>query len=171
MLLTTNCSWSLTEAMVGRLMREFGRGGSFPRPEAIARSSEHVLRTRCGLGYRAPYVLELARSVADGSLEIESWRRSQASTEELYATIGSVKGFGPYAAGNLLKLLGRYDYLGLDSWVRAQYARLYGGGRRASDRAIERRYREYGQWRGLVFWLEMTRHWHDEKFKRRSGGN
>jgi len=31
----------------------------------------------------------------------------------------------PYAAGNLLKLIGRYDYLGLDSWVRAQWTRLH----------------------------------------------
>jgi len=171
MLCTTNCTWALTETMVKRLLEEFSPGDgerAFPSPEAIARSSERVLRTRCTLGYRAPFALELARRVADGSLEIESWRTTPLPTEELYATIRRVKGFGPYAAGNLLKLLGRYDYLGLDSWVRARYSTLHGRGRMVSDATIERRYKQYGRWRGLIFWLEMTRHWHEEKFRRQA---
>jgi 3-methyladenine DNA glycosylase/8-oxoguanine DNA glycosylase len=170
MLCTTNCTWALTETMVKRLVQKFGSGDrerAFPSAEALARSNERVLRTRCTLGYRAPYVLELARRVAGGSLEIESWRTTPLPTDELYATIRSVKGFGPYAAGNLLKLLGRYDYLGLDSWVRARYAALYGRGRKVSDGTIERHYKNHGRWRGLVFWLEMTRHWHEEKFGRK----
>jgi hypothetical protein len=85
-----------------------------------------------------------------------------------------VKGIGPYAAGNLLKLVGRYDELGLDSWVRTQYARLHTRGRKVSDARITRHYKRYGTWRGLFFWLEMTRYWHDEKFARavdrRTGG-
>src|SRR5260370_35068872 len=32
-----------------------------------------------------------------------------------------VKGVGPYAAENVLKLLGRYDGLALDSWTRAKF--------------------------------------------------
>jgi hypothetical protein len=32
------------------------------------------------------------------------------------------------------------------------------------DSTIERHYAPYGKWRGLFFWLEMTRYWHDEKF-------
>jgi N-glycosylase/DNA lyase len=171
LLLTTNCSWALTEAMVGRVMRTFSADGAFPSPEAIARSNERVLRTRCALGYRAPFVLEFARRVAGGSLEIESWRTAGEETDALYAAIRAVRGFGPYAAGNLLKLLGRYDYLGLDSWVRARYAALHAGGRAVSDRTIERRYSAFGRWRGLVFWLEMTRHWHDEKFRRSIRGD
>ena len=75
----------------------------------------------------------------------------------------SVKGIGPYAAGNIMKLVGRYDYLGLDSWVRSQYYALHHKGRTVKDSTIERHYAGSGRWRGLFFWLEMTRHWHDEK--------
>jgi len=77
----------------------------------------------------------------------------------------TVKGIGPYAAGNLLKLVGRYDYLGLDSWVRSKYFELHHDGSRVKDSTIERRYERYGRWRGLFFWLEMTRYWHDGKFR------
>ena len=85
-------------------------------------------------------------------------------TEELFKQVRSVKGMGNYAAGNIMKLLGRYDYLGLDSWVRAQFYKLHKNGRRIGDKTIERHYDRFGKWRGLFFWLEMTKNWYDKKF-------
>jgi 3-methyladenine DNA glycosylase/8-oxoguanine DNA glycosylase len=75
-----------------------------------------------------------------------------------------VRGIGPYAAGNIMKLVGRYDYLGLDSWVRQQFFKLHKNGREVQDSTIEKHYAQYGKWRGLFFWFEMTRYWHDSKF-------
>ena len=132
---------------------------------AIRRAStESALRTRVKAGYRAPYLLQLARAIESGAVEPERWRDPNIPTDDLYHDVRSIKGVGDYAAGNLLKLLGRYDYLGLDSWVRAQYYKLHHRGRRVKDATIERRYASYGRWRGLVFWLEMTQHWYDDKF-------
>jgi len=42
--------------------------------------------------------------------------RPNLTTEALFQELRSIKGVGAYSAGNILKLLGRYDYLGLDSW-------------------------------------------------------
>jgi hypothetical protein len=54
--------------------------------------------------------------------------------------------------------IGRYHRLILDSWTRPTYARL--AGRRAStDSAIARRFRRYGPYAGLAFWLFLTRDW------------
>ena len=100
-----------------------------------------------------------------GEISVDEWRRSPLATQELFVEMRKVKGVGPYAAGNLLKLVGRYDELGLDSWVRAQYARLHTRGHAVKDSTIERRYEHLGRWKGLFFWLEMTRDWHDDKFK------
>ena len=72
-----------------------------------------------------------------------------------------VKGVGNYAAENLLKLLGRYDGLALDSWIRAQFAKLRNEGRKASDKKIARFYSRFNSWRGLALWCDMTRHWLD----------
>lgn len=169
MICTTNCSWSLTEAMVGKLVGHFGEESddgrrAFPEPRSIAESTEQTLRARCSMGYRAPYVLDLSRRVASGKLDLEALRSSTAPARELFETLRGIKGVGPYAAGNLLKLLGRYDYLGLDAWVRGQYGKLHARGRAVNDATIERRYAPLGRWRGLFFWLEMTRAWHHEKF-------
>ena len=169
MICTTNCSWALTTAMVRNLCNGLGRsfGGqrrAFPSPGAIAASSEAFLRKRVKAGYRASYLLELARSVDSGKIDPERWLDRSIPASDVYAHLRTIKGVGDYAAGNMLKLLGRYEYLGLDSWVRAQYARLHHGGRRVKDSTIAKRYRVFGQWRGLLFWLEMTREWYDNKF-------
>ncbi len=169
MICTTNCSWSLTEVMVLNLTTQLGRsfeGGkySFPTPEAIAGKSDPFLRKNIRSGYRSPYLLELAENVASGRLDLESWRSSPVPTEDLFKTVRSVKGMGDYAAGNILKLLGRYDYLGLDSWVRRRFYDLHTKGRKVKDSTIEKHYAPFGKFRGLFFWLEMTRHWYKHKF-------
>jgi N-glycosylase/DNA lyase len=56
-------------------------------------------------------------------------------------------------------MLGRYDRLILDSWTRPKYARLLGKKRPVSDRTIERRFKPYGRYAGLAFWLFLTRDW------------
>ena len=167
MICTTNCTWRLTVIMVEKLLEKFGTRQhtltAFPLPSALAASSEKELRRDCSTGYRSRALIELAEQVASGVLPIEEWRHSARPTEELYAGLCSIRGIGPYAAGNLLKLIGRYDYLGLDSWVRAQWARLHARGKQVKDKRIEEYYRPFGSWRGLVFWLEMTRDWHDDE--------
>ena len=72
-------------------------------------------------------------------------------------------GFGPYAAEGLLRVLGRHEYLALDSWIRKQYRRFYPGPARSADGAIARRYARYGDFKGLALWLDMTRDWHEGK--------
>jgi hypothetical protein len=72
-----------------------------------------------------------------------------------------VKGIGDYAAENLLKLIGRYDGLALDSWTRAKFFQVRNGGRKASDKKIARYYSRFREWRGLALWCDMTRDWLD----------
>ena len=169
MICTTNCSWALTTIMVENLVGELGRPfddsyKNFPSPETLAGTSEQFFRKTIRAGYRSPFLLEFAEKVTNGKLNVENWRSSELSTGVLFKELRSIKGVGEYAAGNILKLLGRYDYLGLDSWVRGKYYELYHSGRTVSDRTIERRYKPYGKWRGLFFWMEMTKHWYNHKF-------
>jgi len=169
MICTTNCSWSLTETMVGNLTRllgkSFGNGYySFPTPESIAGTTDAFLRKNIRSGYRSPYLLQFATAVADGKLDVEGWRSTSLPTDQLYEQLKTVNGMGDYAAGNVLKLLGRYDYLGLDSWVRGRFYELHTRGRKVKDSTIERHYAPLGKWKGLFFWLEMTRYWYDHKF-------
>jgi hypothetical protein len=73
-----------------------------------------------------------------------------------------VKGVGDYAAENLLKLVGRYDGLALDSWTRAKFATTRNNSRAATDRKIARFYGRFDTWRGLALWCDLTKDWLDE---------
>jgi 3-methyladenine DNA glycosylase/8-oxoguanine DNA glycosylase len=169
MICTTNCTWALTRLMVSNLVRLTGKRlgeemFAFPVPSAVAALTERELRTHVKAGYRSPFLLELSRRVAERTLNIEAWRDSDLPTDELLKEMRTVKGIGPYAGENLLRLAGRYDRLGLDSWVRGQFSHLHARGQKVKDATIERYYEPFGSWRGLFFWLEMTRDWHDDKF-------
>lgn len=164
MICTTNCSWALTDKMVTGLVQGLGReanGGhrTFPTPEAMALMPLKFYVNEVRAGYRAPYLKELAERVASGSLDVEEWLTSELPTGELVKRMKSVKGVGNYAAENLLKLVGRYDGLALDSWTRAKFFRVRNKGRKASDKKIARFYSRFKSWQGLVLWCDMTRDW------------
>jgi len=56
-------------------------------------------------------------------------------------------------------MLGRYSRLILDSCTSPKYASLQGRKRPVADRTIERRFKRYGRYAGLAFWLFLTRDW------------
>ncbi|MEA2586643.1 MAG: hypothetical protein QOF33_4728, partial [Thermomicrobiales bacterium] len=67
-------------------------------------------------------------------------------------------GVGPYAAAHIMMMLGRSSRPILDSWTRPKYARLLGR-ETVPDAEILVRFRPYGQFAGLAFWLFVTRDW------------
>jgi N-glycosylase/DNA lyase len=153
---TTNCAWSATERMVGALVERLG-GGAFPTPEAMAAAGKDVYRDVVRSGYRGAYLRSLAAGVAEGTIDLEALLDPDLSDEEVATRLLALPGVGPYAAAHVMMLVGRYSLLILDSWTRPQYARV--NGRKAADRTIERRFRRYGRYAGLAFWLYLTRGW------------
>ena len=164
MLCTTNCSWALTQKMVTGIVENLGRESddgrrSFPTAETMSEMPLKFFVDEVRAGYRAPYLKELAGRVASGELNVEEWLTSDVSTPELIKQIKGVKGAGDYAAENLLKLLGRYDGLALDSWTRARFFKIRNNGRKANDKKIARYYSRFNEWRGLALWCDVTRDW------------
>lgn len=167
---TTNCTWSATQRMVGALVEHLGEpsaggyGRAFPTAEVMAETPEAFYRDVARAGYRGAYLRALAASVTDGSLDLEALAGASPEDlpdDELAMTLLTLPGVGPYAAAHIMMLIGRHSRLILDSWTRPTYARL-NGGRKASDRQIERRFRRYGRYAGLAFWLLLTRDWVEE---------
>lgn len=164
MICTTNCSWALTKKMVTGLVENLGRESSvgqrtFPTPEAMAQKPVKFYVNEVRAGYRSEYLKLLADRVASGELDVEAWLTSPLSSAELMKEMRGVKGVGPYAAENVLKLLGRYDGLALDSWTRARFFSLRNNGRKTTDKKIARYYSRFKEWRGLALWCDVTRDW------------
>ena len=86
-------------------------------------------------------------------------------TTKSAARLLALPGVGPYAAAHvMLTSLGRYSRLVLDSWTRPTYGKLSGARSALKDATIERRFKRYGEWAGLAFWLYLTRSWVEDGF-------
>jgi 3-methyladenine DNA glycosylase/8-oxoguanine DNA glycosylase len=166
---TTNTAWSATVRMVTVLVSELGErsaggfGMAFPTPAAMAEAPEPFYRDAVRAGYRGAYLRALATAVAAGEIDLEELRLAspeELPDDEVATRLLALPGVGPYAAAHVMMLLGRHSRLILDSWTRPTYARI--NGRKAADATILRRFRRYGRYAGLAFWLLLTQDWAEE---------
>ena len=91
------------------------------------------------------------------------WRAEQRTLRQglVALALSTLAGFvAGLTLAHIMMTLGRYHRLILDSWTRPTYSKKV---RRAkvSDASIERRFRRYGPYAGLAFWLYLTRDWVD----------
>jgi 3-methyladenine DNA glycosylase/8-oxoguanine DNA glycosylase len=151
----------MTAALVDNLGAEAPGGAhAFPTAEAMAAVDETFYREVVRAGYRGPYLKELASNVAAGVVDLESLNDRELPDDEVAARLLALPGVGPYAAAHvMLTSLGRYSRLVLDSWTRPTYRKLSGARRSVKDTTIERRFKQYGEYAGLAFWLYLTRGW------------
>ena len=166
---TTNIQWSGTKSMVAELVGVHGesypgdgRRRAFPAAEDIVRMRPDEFAGSVRMGYRAPYVYELAERVAAGKLRLEEFEDSTLPTAELRKRLLDIRGLGPYAASSLLMLLGRYDSLAVDTVCRDFVRKKYFDGRPASDAEIRRVYTEWGEWQYLACWFDIWRSYRGE---------
>ncbi|HEX9124358.1 MAG TPA: Fe-S cluster assembly protein HesB [Actinomycetota bacterium] len=165
---TTNCTWSATVRMVRALVEHLGAatprtpGGlpahAFPTPRAMAEAGEAFYRDTARAGYRGAYLIALSQAVAGGELDLEELRDPAMYDAEVERRLLALPGVGPYAAAHIMMTIGRYHRLILDSWTRPTYAKLVGR-KAVKDAAIQRRFRRFGPYAGLAFWLFLTRDW------------
>jgi N-glycosylase/DNA lyase len=165
LLFTTNTTWAGTEAMTQKLVAAAGSvapsgARAFPTPRQCLRDAAFY-RDVVRAGYRAEAAVELAEAFASGELDDATFLRPQPA-EELWQRLVSLRGFGPYAAGQAMRLLGHYEKLALDSWCRARLAELDGKKKPPGDREVERRYAPWAPFQGLALWLDLTAEWHGE---------
>jgi len=158
-ILTTNTLWGVTKRMDLNLIASFGDAipdsdqKAFPTPERIAASSPAVLREKVRVGYRAPALHELAARVASGELDVEAFKTSSLPTLELRKELMKIKGVGPYAAANLLVILGRHDFIPIDSWALKMVSHEWYRGKPVTSKQVEKRFEKWGEHKGLAYWF------------------
>jgi 3-methyladenine DNA glycosylase/8-oxoguanine DNA glycosylase len=171
-ILTTNTLWAATKNMTLKLVNELGEalalsGGSspsrpadeaplkkaFPTPEAIAASSPDFLKEKIRVGYRAPAIHQLAVRVASGKFDLESLKTSELTTLELRKELLTINGVGPYAAANLLMILGKHDFIPIDSYALKMASNEWYRGEPITAKEVEKRFEKWGEFKGLAFWF------------------
>jgi 3-methyladenine DNA glycosylase/8-oxoguanine DNA glycosylase len=178
-ILTTNTLWTATKNMTRKLVDTFGaplllngrvvaleaprtlaphasagvETKTFPSPASIAASSPEYLKEAIRVGYRAPAIHQLAVRVASGEFDLESLKTSDLPTLELRKALMTINGVGPYAAANLLLILGRSDFIPIDSWALKLVSHEWYRGKSITAKEVEKRFERWGEFKGLAFWF------------------
>jgi 3-methyladenine DNA glycosylase/8-oxoguanine DNA glycosylase len=159
-ILTTNTLWAATRNMARKLVDRFGaplqgdsEKRSFPSPESIAASSPEILKDAIRVGYRASSIHQLAVRVASGKLDLESIKTSSLPTSELRKELMTINGVGPYAAANLLMILGRHDFIPIDSYALKMVSHEWYKGEPITAKEVEKRFEKWGEFKGIAFWF------------------
>lgn len=150
-----NVTWPSTVSMNRRLCEVINP--AFPRPAQLARRRPATLRTRCGVGYRDARLVELARMCARGDIDPAWYEDPARSDEEIYESLLELPGIGPYAASNLLQLLGRYSRLPIDT-ESVRHGRMVLGLRGTTkqvERAVRSHFEPFREHRFRSYWFEM----------------
>lgn len=152
-----NVTWAMTIRMNQLLCEHAGRDGDFPTPPELAAWSAEDLSRVCRVGYRAERIVRLARDVVEGRLDLAWFEDPVRGTDEVYDGLRRIHGVGPYAAANILQLLGRYDRLAVDSELIRHFAQVHNvtGDMKQVTAAAVAYYQAYHPYQFLAYWFEQ----------------
>jgi len=157
---TCNVAWRQTVAMVDRLVQHWGvptadgQARAFPTPARLAAVSPADLRRLARVGYRAAFIHDLARRVADGTLDLDEIERFTGPSDERYRRLRQIKGVGDYAASHLCMLLGDYSRLAVDTEMLRLLKQRYPR-RKLTPAAIRAHYSAWQPYQYLAYWYEL----------------
>ncbi|XP_051151966.1 uncharacterized protein LOC127265960 isoform X2 [Andrographis paniculata] len=146
------------------------RIANFPSPEELARLDEKFLAKRCGLGYRAGRVINLARGIIQGTIQLDVFEDacgtpSLSVYNSLFEKLRAIDGFGPFTCANVLVCMGFYHNIPTDSETIRHLKQVHG---KISDTKtvgshVEKLYGKYAPFQHLAYWYEVW-HFYEEWF-------
>lgn len=168
-----NVTWPSTVQMNRRICEVLGpvvrfecRGEAriergFPSAKKIAGTRVQTLRARCRVGYRDARIVELgklfSKSVKRGGVD-QAWLLDEESPDDAVRNaLIELPGIGPYAAANIMQLLGRFGVLPLDTEsVRhgMNVLKFKGSSKQVMER-VRKHFAPFGEHAFRSYWFEM----------------
>lgn len=161
-------SLTLGILLLNRLTAAFGRPGAgpgigagetgaraFPAPEDLAEVSPEELRPFGFSRQKSRYLIDLARAVADGTLDLEAL--ADLGDEDALARLKELRGIGRWSAEYvLLRGLGRLDvFPGDDVGARNRLQRRLGLEDKLDYDGVQRTVQRWRPYRGLIYFFML----------------
>ncbi len=134
---------------------------AFPAPGDLAGMRPAGLRARCRVGYRDARIVELARLFtlprSRGGIDPDWFEDPGTSEDAIHEALLELPGIGPYAAANILQLLGRYSRLPLDT-ESVRHGRTFLGLKGSPAQVMKKVHAHFAPFREHAFrsyWFEM----------------
>lgn len=155
---TTNTTWTLTRRMIDKLVAGWGTPHpdqpeliAFPTPQVVANLKEEDLKG-IGYGYRAAYIIENARRIVAGELDLEALARAELPDAAVRKQLLGLRGVGDYAAGTLMILFGRYTNVPVDTVARAAVSKAFFNGAPVTDKQVKTALEPYQPFAALALY-------------------
>jgi len=127
-ILSQNSNIPRIKKMIAKLCECFGvalpcKGHTFPTPEALA-SLEPEALTAVKTGYRAPYIIDAARKVASGELDLTAL--NPMPSNEIQKALIQIHGVGPKVAECVLLYgFSKVERYPVDVWIKRVMTAMY----------------------------------------------
>ncbi len=163
---STNTTFDRTETMVARMVDVYGmkvgRYRAFPKPEALLKAGEDGLKAETGCGFRAKYIVGIARRALSepGYFLGREWKC--LDNEPFYDMLIGNKGIGPASASYLSLVYWKPKGFNIDSYVARRCREMWGIDSKALPAFLAKRYKAFGIYGPIVFWFDITKHWHEQ---------
>ncbi|KAF8822085.1 hypothetical protein IE077_001075 [Cardiosporidium cionae] len=133
--------------------------GSFPTPQDVVLFSTDELQSICKLGYRGDRVRRLAADICEGNLDLQWFEHPIRSQEEVYSALLKMHGFGPFAANNMLQLLGHFACYPFDSETVRHFSEFHKrkGTFKEIAQLAKTYYDKFHPFQFLAYWFELWR--------------
>jgi 3-methyladenine DNA glycosylase/8-oxoguanine DNA glycosylase len=109
------------------------------------------------VGYRDARIVELARIVGAGEIDVAWLEDHSTPDDEVHDALLALPGIGPYAAANVMMLLGRYERLAIDTETFRHARTVLGmqGDERSLARQVRAHYEPFGEHKFRSYWFEL----------------
>lgn len=87
---------------------------NFPSAKEIAGLNENTLNNYCSLGYRAKTILQIARDIECGKLNLSDLE-TISDPDLIHQQLIKIKGFGAFTAANVMMCIGFYQHIPVDT--------------------------------------------------------
>lgn len=160
-----NVTWPGTVQMNLRLCGVLGKpvatgeDACFPNAARLARAQ--TLRARCRVGYRDARLIEIARlfrmSPKRGGIDVAILEDPRTSDDQVREILLDLPGIGPYAAANIMQLMGRYASVPCDTETVRHGRTVLGlaGSSAAITRRVREHYAPFGEHAFRSYWFEL----------------
>ncbi|KAG7595353.1 HhH-GPD domain [Arabidopsis thaliana x Arabidopsis arenosa] len=132
--------------------------GNFPSAKEIASLEKEVINEHCKLGYRANQIVNLAKKVENGSLNLEKMEMGEMEVEQVIEKMNKLKGFGPFATATVLMCLGYYHLVPSDTEtlrLLREVHEMKECSKETLEKAAKSIYDRFSPFQSLAYWFDL----------------
>ncbi|XP_062006083.1 uncharacterized protein LOC133723285 [Rosa rugosa] len=133
--------------------------GNFPSSRELARLDGKTLKklTNNILGYRAKYILSLAKGVESGKIRLAEFEGLEEK-DDVFQKFMQIKGFGSFACANAMMCIGYYHKVPVDTETIRHLQQVHGRkncNKNTVMEDVEEIYKKYAPFQCLAYWSEL----------------